>query len=112
MQAISEAPQTPGRAWATTITMLHPKTDARTTYRVPGEKVRVHEVEARMGEPVVSIEIYTQDATSGDIPSRNVDNHGQVSDCRASMEDCVWKVNGGTESFTCSSLAANRIKGL
>lgn len=68
--------------------------------------------EARMGEPVVSIEIYTQDATSGDIQSRNVDNRGQVSDYRAAMEDGVWKVNGDAESFTSTSLTANRIEGL
>jgi hypothetical protein len=119
MQAISDALKPLVGRWATTITMLHPEAEAGTTYSavdtyrwLPGEKVLVHEVEARMGEPVVSIEIYTQDAASGDITSRNVDNHGQVSDYRASMEDGVWKVHGDAERFTSASLTANRIEGL
>lgn len=119
MQAISTALKPLVSRWATTITMLYPEADAGTTYRavdtyrwLPGEKVLVHEVEAQMGEPVVSIEIYTQDTTSGDIASRNVDNQGRVSNYRASMEDGVWKVNGDTESFTSTSLTADRIEGL
>ena len=52
--------------WVTRITMLYPPEHAGTEYQavdtyrwLPGEKVLIHEVEARMEQPVFALEVYT-----------------------------------------------------
>lgn len=104
--------------WATTITMISPSEQAGETYRavdtyrwMPGQKVVVHEVEARMGgKTSTSLEIYSQ--ADGEINSRNFDADGGVSDYRAAMKNGVWTVTGQTERFKSSSVEQDVIEGL
>ncbi len=104
--------------WATTITMITPDEQPGETYRaidtyrwMPGRRVVIHEVEARMsGETVTSLEIYTE--ADGQVVSRNFDASGEVSDYQATMKDGVWMVTGTSERFKSTSVAPDRIEGL
>jgi hypothetical protein len=104
--------------WSTTITMLHPAEvkdevyHAVDTYRwLPGGRILVHEVEAKMGKAsVTSLEIYS--ARDDGVVSRNFDSGGEVSDYRARMADGVWRVEGDSERFTSTSIAPDAIEGL
>lgn len=105
--------------WATTITMLHPAEakgqvyHAVDSYRfLPGDRVMVHEVEARMGEAIASVEIYTPAEKGDGFVSRNFDGRGQLSDYTAGMKAGVWSVTGESETFTSTRLEADVIEGL
>ena len=117
MSAIASLAPLIGR-WATTITMIAPDEQSGEMYRaidsyrwMPGRRVVMHEVEARMGDQTVnSLEIYTE--TDGHVVSRNFDASGDVSDYRAKMSAGVWMVTGQTERFESTSVAPGHIEGL
>ncbi len=104
--------------WSTTITMITSAEEAGKTYRaidtyrwMPGEKVLVHEVEARMGDDTInSLEIYTE--ADGEIVSRSFDSSGEITDYAAAMKEGGWTVLGNTERFKSTSVANDRIEGL
>ena len=103
--------------WSTTITMLNPPELSGDVYRaidtyrwMPGEKILIHEVEARMGgDTTNSIEIYSE--ANGQIVSRNFDSKGEVSDYTAAMMDGAWEVTGDTERFSSTSITSDSIEG-
>lgn len=104
--------------WATTITMLHPSEERGAIHRavdsyrwLAGNKVLIHEVEAFMGKPMVSFEVYTQEA-DGRITARNFAGDGQVTDYQATMANNEWRVVGPTEQFASTAMGDNRIEGL
>ncbi len=104
--------------WVTSITLLYPLAERGTVYRavdtyrwLAGGKVLVHEVEAFMGTPVVSVEVYSQ-GPDGKIGSRNFGGDGQVSDYEASMTAGVWTVTGTSERFRSTLVSKDQIEGL
>lgn len=104
--------------WSTTITMLSPAEAAGQTHRavdtyrwMPGEKILIHEVEARMGgDPITSMEVYSE--SGGQIVSRNFDSQGAVTDYTAAMTQGRWTVTGDTERFSSTSITSDAIEGL
>lgn len=104
--------------WVTTISLLHPEEDRGTLYRavdtyrwLDGRKVLIHEVEAFMGKPMVSFEVYTQ-ASDGRIFSRNYAADGHVADYDAVMAQGQWRVTGEKERFKSTSFTQEQIEGL
>lgn len=117
MRPISELLAPLAGRWVTTITMLHPRQQAGTVYHaldtyrwLPGRKVLVHEVEARMGEAIVALEVFTQDA-DGAIVSRDYGQDGRVTEYRATVDGGVLAIRGEEAAFTSTSLQADRIEG-
>lgn len=104
--------------WSTTITMISPPDMAGQTYRaidtyrwMPGKKILVHEVEARMGEDLINaLEVYSE--SGNQVVSRNFDSRGEISDYKAAMTNGVWSVVSKTERFTSTSLTNDAIEGL
>jgi hypothetical protein len=104
--------------WSTAITMIHPPEASGTVYHaldtyrwLRGGHVLIHEIEARMGDDVIhSLEIYT--LQNGQIVSRNFDGRGAVADYKAAMIDGVWRIDGETERFESTLIAADCIEGL
>jgi hypothetical protein len=104
--------------WSTTITMISPPKMSGTVFRaidtyrwMPGGKILVHEVEARMGDTTThSMEVYC--VAGGQIVSRNFDSSGKVSDYKAAMTKGSWKVTGATERFASTRITRSTIEGV